>query len=183
MLLQVMMVLCGCIGNATKPERSKMPELALTNQGFEGDGFGIDAPMSGSPETESFTSEEIRLTTIDGREQHFVRIALPNPAMDSVAIGMLKTLKPYAAPLLQIWLRAYNNTGVMLDLSNGKGTICQAGYSLQGENGLDIPVIIRWDRGSANRAVLAQSLATGVATLRLRRLSGDTPGKISALEQ
>lgn len=181
--MPVMLVLHSCIGSVTKPSRSKMPDLAISGQSFEGDGFSIGSPLSGNPETEGFAPEEIKLTASDGREQNFVRIALPTKAMDSVAIGMLKTLKPYAAPLLRVWLGAHNNSGVLLDLSSGRGTIYQAGYCLQGESGLNIPVIIRWDRESANRAVLAQSLATGVPSLSLKQLSGDMPGKISAIEQ
>ncbi|MBS1579030.1 MAG: hypothetical protein JST29_05255 [Bacteroidetes bacterium] len=79
-----------------------------------------------------------------------VSIALTDPSMDSSAMNLLNTYKPFALPLIAEW--AKQNKAVALDFRTIGGTEERAEYTIERPGSFSIPVIFLWDKLSARRA-------------------------------
>ncbi|MCX2454256.1 hypothetical protein OQX61_23495 [Pedobacter sp. PLR] len=80
----------------------------------------------------------------------FLSVQLNSETGETV-LNLIKTVKPFMATYLKEW--SAENKGIMLDLRNNPTeTGEKEAYSLEKEETFAVPVIIRWDAGSASNA-------------------------------
>lgn len=145
----------GCGG---RPERKKMPEFAGIS--LEGE-LPFQSQETGIKDWPFYTSDTSIMT--GGRSSSFLSIAMPYPAYDSLAWGIVKTYEPVSASFLMGWTRL-GKDGILVDLRcNANRETHRADFQVEVRESAMLPIslVFLWDAPSAART------ASFISALRL----------------
>lgn len=157
-------VLYGCSGGASKPQRKKMPEL--NNLGGDAISFAGDATgLLNLP----FQARYVDAMS-GGKATSFLAVQLPDAGYDSMALSLAQTYQPLALPLLTQWAQQ-EGKGLMLDLRNNSNAEGQrSDYVVEGTS-FALPVVILSDRRSAQRIPSFLDLVKALPGLKIRHIA------------
>jgi hypothetical protein len=156
------------------PTRKKMPDFNSDDNNFES-----AIPFSGNPASQSQSSFAFSTSNVDlvinGATQGFVSIPLPDAAVDSSAISLINTVKPFALTMMSAWAKQQRH-GVVIDLSAHNGAeVHRTDYVLEKYNDFTIPVVVMWDQASTYRVSKLKSIIGGLPAVSLSCISGNDP--------
>jgi len=161
-------------GGAGMPTRKKMPELNSYTDDFEG-------PMPFEKNTTHYTAADFAFATgsaqlmLNGVSQNFITVSLPDEANDSLALNLLKSIKPFALPLISSWAHSQQR-GVAIDLSAHNGAaIHRSDFVLKRAGDFTIPVVVIWDAAAAPRLATLRSLADDLPAIQFNQVQGSAP--------
>ena len=145
-------IFLGCAGAGPgRPERKKMPDLT-------------DFPF--------------HTGVIDIGTASFISVALPDPAYDSAAMGLISSYEPFAVPLLTEWAKQ-EGKGVVVDLRSRPDGGMRADYTIDRSGAFSIPVIFLWDQASAGRAAAYINVLQSLSSVRCRCTGGRDGGYLT----
>ena len=151
----------GCAGAGPgRPERKKMPDLT-------------DWALGASPADFPFHTGVIDIGTAS-----FISVALPDPAYDSAAMGLISSYEPFALPLLTEWAKQ-ERKGVVVDLRSRPDGGMRADYTVDRSGAFSIPVIFLWDQASAGRAAAYINVLQSLSSVRCRCTGGRDGGYLT----
>ena len=108
----------------------------------------------------------------------FLEVALPDPAYDSVAMGLIASYEPFAVPLLTEWAKQ-EGKGVVVDLRSRRDGGLRADYTIDRPGAFSIPVIFLWDQASAGRAASFIEVLQTMPSIRCRCTGGRDGGYLT----
>jgi len=158
-------IFCGCAGGGpNKPERKKMPDLASWG------------PATGTADF-PFHTGDIDIQSGSGTVS-FLEVALPDPAYDSVAMGLIASYEPFAVPLLTEWAKQAGKC-VVIDLRSRPDGSLRADYTIDRPGAFSIPVIFLWDQASAGRAAAFIEVLQTLPSVRCQCTGGRDGGYLT----
>lgn len=149
-------IFCGCAGGGpARPERKKMPDLTAWEANFP-----------------------FHTGVMDIGTASFLSVALPDPAYDSAAMGLISSYEPFAVPLLTEWA-TQEGKGVVVDLRSRPDGGMRADYTIDRSGAFSIPVIFLWDQASAGRAAAYINVLQSLSSVRCRCTGGKDGGYLT----
>ncbi|MBV7531197.1 hypothetical protein [Chitinophaga sp. sic0106] len=177
LVLALPCVLSACSDLPTEKEsRKKMPHLYMPQT--EIPGLPGICNFAGDAASELFPFRTTAVNwSMDGGTNAFTLVAIPDASKDSIAFDMARTYRPVVTTLLQRWA-ATSGKGIMLDLRRSTETTQGAQYNVNA-GGMNIPVVLLWDKSSAWRANAYKELLASVPDMQL--VNDPNPAKYKTL--
>ncbi|MBK8088065.1 MAG: hypothetical protein IPK31_09015 [Chitinophagaceae bacterium] len=151
---------------AQAPSRKKMPGY-LNAEDFEA-AYPFKTKAGRTAEFSLTASDENLL--FEGSVQKFVTVPLPDPSFDLLVADLIEQYKPYAATMIAAWVKQ-GNQGVIFDLRNSSDEGTSATCRVEKPGEFSLPVIFRWDAGSASRANVFMTLLMNTPGFNTKRIN------------
>lgn len=165
MVLALPCVLYACSDMPVEKEsRKKMPQLYMPMAEVPGLPFICNFAGDAAGDLFPFRVRQVDWS-MDAGTGSFTAVAIPDAAKDSIAFDMARTYRPLVTTLLQRWAAA-SGKGILLDLRSSATATEGAQYNVNA-GGINIPVVLLWDRASAHRASAYKALLESVPDMRL----------------